>query len=187
MMTTELDSILLTSFVFVFVTFLSFSILESEATIEVTPGRCCVLESRKKEERERETRCTNLLDDDANRTLPFIESKSILSFLLFLLTFLTPSPPPSSPQSSRPLFSFFLSSFHDNRLLFSCLFFKIFMEVFLSFFFFRSCRLRASTRTTSLFLGQRTVIDDYLIDLSDLINLHRFFLPFFFFFDFILL
>ncbi|KAL2727252.1 G-protein coupled receptor Mth2-like [Vespula squamosa] len=75
-MTTELDSILLTSFVFVFVTSLSFFILESEATIEVTPGRCCVLESRNKEGGERETRCTNLFDDDANRTLPFIENNS---------------------------------------------------------------------------------------------------------------
>ncbi|KAK2584501.1 hypothetical protein KPH14_006874 [Odynerus spinipes] len=71
----ELDSILLTSFAFAF---LSFHVLESEA-IEETLGRCCVKPSvtllEEEEETRRETRCAPL-EDDANRTLLLIEDNS---------------------------------------------------------------------------------------------------------------
>lgn len=58
MMIAEQDSFLFTPilYVFVFATSLSFTILESETTIEVTQGRCCILEPRKKEGRERRER-----------------------------------------------------------------------------------------------------------------------------------
>ncbi|XP_014607010.1 PREDICTED: G-protein coupled receptor Mth2-like [Polistes canadensis] len=81
MMIGKLHSILLTSFVLVEI-ILSFTIVVSEATttIEVNCGRCCILESKEKEDRERDTRwCTTSHDDydgNANRTLSFIEDNS---------------------------------------------------------------------------------------------------------------
>lgn len=75
----ELDSILLTSFAFVL---LSFHLLESEA-IEETLGRCCVKTSsnggfldEEDEKKTRETRCSPL-EDDANRTLLLIEENPL--------------------------------------------------------------------------------------------------------------